>query len=241
MTCWKIRRKLPGYLDGALPTGSRADDHAQVREHLEYCADCRLELERYRKLSLLMSRVERIAPPADLAVGIRVAVSQERAVQAAGGAWHGRLKTLASRAHLILENILEPLALPATGGIAAALLVFAVVYQVIAVGVPLGAVPNDLPTNLLQPARLESLAPFPVPGLEGAGPAGPHTLLVEAMVNAQGEVVNYQILSGPSDREVRRQLDQVLLFSRFRPQLSFGRPTPGGRVVLSFSEIRVKG
>ena len=27
------------------------------------------------------------------------------------------------------------------------------------------------------------------------------------------------------------QIDQVLLFSRFRPELSFGRPTGGGRVL----------
>ena len=213
------------------------EEHAPVREHLEFCVDCRQELERYRKLSLLMSRVERSAPPPDLPVRIRVGVSQARAT----GGWAGRLRRLRSRAHLILENILEPLALPATGGVAAALLTFAIVYQVLVVGMPLGAVPNDLPTNLLQPARLESLAPFPVPGLEESGRTGPHALLVEATVNAQGEVVNYQILAGPDDRVVRRQLDQVLLFSRFRPQMSFGRPTPGGRVVLSFSEIRVKG
>ena len=236
MTCWKIRRKLPGYLDGALPSG----EHAPVREHLEYCADCRRELERYRKLSLLMSRVERAAPPADLAVNIRVAVAQARPWQG----WAGRVNMLTSRAHLILKNILQPVALPATGGVVAALLVFAVVFRVIAVGVPLGAVPNDQPTILLQPARLESLAPFPVPGPlanDETGLGGPHALLIEATVNAEGQVVNYQILSGPDGLAVRRQLDQVLLFSRFRPQMSFGRPTPGGRVVLSFSEIRVRG
>jgi hypothetical protein len=33
----------------------------------------------------------------------------------------------------------------------------------------------------------------------------------------------------------------VVLFSRFRPQMNFGRPTSGGRVVLSFSRIRVHG
>ena len=232
MTCWKIRRQLPGYLDGAL----RAEEHAPVREHLEFCADCQRELERYRKLSMLMSRVERAEPPADLTVRIRVAVSEARA----SGGWAGRFKRLHTRAHLTLENILGPLALPATGGVIAALLVFSVVYQVLLVGAPLGAVPNDLPTNLLQPARLEALAPFPVPELE-EGRSGPHALLVEATVNAQGEVVNYQILAGPDDRAIRRQLDQVLLFSRFRPQMSFGRPMPGGRVVLSFSEVRVKG
>ncbi len=63
----------------------------------------------------------------------------------------------------------------------------------------------------------------------------------QAVLNSRGEVVNYDILSGPDSAPVRRQLDQVLLFSRFRPQMSFGRPTAGGTVILSFSEIRVRG
>src|SRR2546426_8032866 len=108
MTCWEIRRQLPGYLDGALP----GTHHALVREHVEFCSDCRDELERYRKLSALMSRAERVAPPADLAVGIRVAVAKERASLG----WAARGKMWTSRAHLILRNILQPLALPATGG-----------------------------------------------------------------------------------------------------------------------------
>jgi hypothetical protein len=66
-------------------------------------------------------------------------------------------------------------------------------------------------------------------------------LLVEATVNAEGEAASYRILSGPTNQALRRELDQVMLFSRFRPELSFGRPTTGGHVVLSFSEFRVRG
>jgi hypothetical protein len=66
-------------------------------------------------------------------------------------------------------------------------------------------------------------------------------LLVEATVNAEGQAVDYRVLSGRVDAAMRRQLDQVVLFSRFRPQMNFGRPTSGGRVVLSFSQIRVHG
>jgi hypothetical protein len=40
---------------------------------------------------------------------------------------------------------------------------------------------------------------------------------------------------------VQHQLDQVMLFSRFRPQFSFGRPQAGGHVLVSFSEVRVRG
>jgi hypothetical protein len=66
-------------------------------------------------------------------------------------------------------------------------------------------------------------------------------LLLDATLNAQGEVLFYKILSGPNDAAVQRQIDQVLLFSRFRPQVSFGRPMDGGHVLLSFSEVRVRG
>ncbi len=66
-------------------------------------------------------------------------------------------------------------------------------------------------------------------------------LLLEATLNAQGQVVFYKILSGPNDSAVQKQIDQVLLFSRFRPELSFGLPMAGGRVLLSFSQVNVHG
>jgi hypothetical protein len=143
---------------------------------------------------------------------------------------------------LALKNIFEPLALPATGGIVAALLVFAVVYQVLGVGMPVDAATPDSPTNLLQPARLEVLAGFQMSRLEEiTRTGGQHPLLVEAMVNADGQAISYRIISGQVDQVVQRELDQVLFFSRFRPQMSFGRPTSGGHVILSFSQIRVRG
>jgi hypothetical protein len=70
---------------------------------------------------------------------------------------------------------------------------------------------------------------------------GQHPLLVEATVDAQGEAVGYRVISGDVNEASRHELDQVVLFSRFRPELSFGRPTSGGHVLLSFSQIRVRG
>ena len=138
-----------------------------------------------------------------------------------------------------MAKVLKPLAVPATGGILTALIVFVLVAHNVLVGVPVGIVPNDLPLNLVQPARLESLAPFPLPGSQGDSGSAP--LLLEATLNAQGQVVSYKILAGPSDQAVLRQIDQMMMFSHFRPELSFGRPQAGGRVLLSFSEVRVHG
>lgn len=231
MTCHQTQRRLAGYIDGAI----RAGERARVRLHLDSCPDCRTELERYHKLSALLGHTHPAAPPSGLATQIRVRVSQARAMDSL-------VHRYWVRATMIFRDILEPLAVPATGGVVTAILAFAFVVQSLLVGMPVGAVPNDLPTNLMQPARLESLAPFPAPGImvpSDAGDSG--VLLIETTLDAQGGVVSYNILAGPDNSEVRRQLDQVLLFSRFRPQMSFGRPTSGGRVMLSFSEVRVKG
>jgi len=231
MNCRQVERRLPGYLDGAIT----ARDHALLREHLSACDRCREELENYRALSAQLARLEPVAPPAALPAAIRARVAEVQP------AW-ARLHRLWSRAVLVFEDILEPLAVPATGGILTALVVFALLVQNALVGVPLGGVvANDLPLKLVQPARLESLAPFPVTGATGDEHSRSGVLLVEATLDAQGQVVSYRVLSGPNDSITNRQLDQVLLFSRFRPQLSFGRPTGGGRVMLSFSDIRVRG
>ena len=237
MKCEKVRELLPGYLDGAITTGSWSNAHVNIGHHLETCQNCREELRAYQAMSSIMSSIERPAPPSDLALNIRVAAAQRLSDRN----WLHYLRLVQTRAELVLKNILEPMAIPATGGFMVAFVVFVMVCQVLGLGVPLGAVTNDSPTNLLQPARLEALAPFPITGLEESGHAGPHALLVEATVSAQGEAVSYRILAGPDTDTVRRQLDLVLLFSRFRPQMSFGRYTSGGRVVLSFSDISIRG
>ncbi len=232
MNCREAERHLPGYVDGA----TRSRDHARVREHLDECGGCREQLERYRRLAVCLGQLEPVKPPEDLAMRIRVQASQVRPAKVV-------LRHAWSRVVLVFENILGPLAVPATGGILTALVAFVLVVQNILVGVPLGrAVPNDLKLNLIQPAQVESLASFPVPDLmEADGQPNSGALMLEATVNARGEVVSYRILSGPNNPAVQRQIDQVLLFSRFRPELSFGRPTNSGRVYLGFSEVRVRG
>ena len=235
MNCAEVRRLVPGYLDGALPEQPAV--HARMGRHLESCRACREELQRYVQLSTMMSSIRSTAPPDTLGVSIRVAVAQARDTEG----FRARIRRCKSRLQLVLENILEPLAVPATGGVLAALVVFAIMYQFLGAGAPLAAATADLPTNLLQPARLEMLAGFEMSGLSDTASAGQHSLLVEATVSAAGEAVSYRVISGNVDRATRRELDQVLLFSRFRPQMSFGRPTSGGRVILSFSRISVRG
>jgi anti-sigma factor RsiW len=232
MNCRDAQHGLPGYLDDSISASERAG----LREHLQRCADCRQELKSYSSLAAHLAHVDPIRPPANLALSIQVQASRRRMPWASlTRAWN--------RVLLISQNILEPLAVPATGGVLTAVGVFLLVVQSILGGMPAGGVyTNDLPLNFVQPAQLESLAPFPVPGIGGTnGRATSGALLLEATLDAQGEVVFYKILSGPNDVEIQHQIDQVLLFSRFRPQLGFGRPMGGGHVLLNFNEVHVRG
>jgi hypothetical protein len=240
MKCTAVRANLAGYMDDAITGAAQARQRVQVREHLNSCAGCRDELEQFRKLSALLSRVPRSLPPADLATRIRVAAAQSPDRENAPSTWH----RMRDRAEILLDNVFRPITLPATGGFASAILVFVVVLQLIVPGITVRAVQNDVPLNILRPAELITLSDYPqawAPEGHDSELALPHGLLLDVTVDAHGGMVGYQILSGPHSVDLRHQLDQMLLFSRFRPMLSFGRPTAGGHVILSFSAVRVRG
>jgi len=240
MKCTTVRASLAGYMDDAVTGAAEVRDRMQVRKHLDSCASCREELERFRKLSALLSRVPRSLPPANLATRIRVAAAQSPDRDNAPSAW----RRVRDRAEILLDNVFRPITLPATGGFASAILVFVVVLQLIVPGITVRAVQNDVPLNILRPAELITLSDYPqawAPEGHDSELALPHGLLLDVTVDAHGGMVGYQILSGPHSLDLRHQLDQMLLFSRFRPMLSFGRPTAGGHVILSFSAVRVRG
>jgi hypothetical protein len=154
------------------------------------------------------------------------------------------LRKIRDRAEILLDNVFRPLTVPATGGVFSAIVVFVLVLQLMVPGTTVRAVSNDVPLNILRPAELLTLSDYPQAWgseqheLELSLPQG---LQVYVTVDARGQMVDYEILSGPASPSLRHQLDEILLFSRFRPMMSFGRPTAGGHVILSFSAVRVRG
>ncbi|MGB8324163.1 MAG: hypothetical protein WCE52_14490 [Candidatus Acidiferrum sp.] len=240
MKCDKVQSRLAGYLDDALASAPRLEERSDIRQHLDACMECREELQRYRKLSVLLSRMPRAVPPADLAVKIKVAAAQAQDTKD----WPSRWQHIKDRAEILLDNTFRPLTVPATGGLFSAIIIFVFVFHMMVPGITVQADPNDIPTGLLQPAQLLNLAEYPesaVPELQHPDAMVQHEMLVDVLVDERGQMADYNIIDGPDNPQVRHHLYQILLFSRFRPMLSFGRPTAGGHVVLSFSSIHVRG
>src|SRR5271166_3652252 len=238
MKCNKVRARLAGYLDDALAAAPGPEERREIGQHLDACETCREELQRYRKLSMLLSRMPRAVPPIDLAIRIKVAAAQARENEG----WPRRWQRIKDRAEILLDNVFRPLTVPATGGLFSALIIFTFVLHMILPGITVKADPNDIPTGLLRPAELISLSDYPeavVAEMQHPGVELQNDLSVDVTVDANGQMTTYDIISGSDSPDVRHHLDQMLIFSRFRPLLSFGRPIAGGHVVLSFSAVHV--
>src|ERR1700751_967642 len=154
MKCNTVRTKLAGYLDDAVTGGARVEERVHISRHLEACHVCRAELEKFRKLSVMLSRMPKNVPPADLAIRIKVAPAQAQHSRD----WPSRFRRMKDRAEILLDNVFRPLSVPATGGFFSAILVFVLVLQMIVPGTTVRAVQNDVALNLMRPAELISLS-----------------------------------------------------------------------------------
>ncbi|MBZ5646232.1 MAG: zf-HC2 domain-containing protein [Acidobacteriia bacterium] len=222
MKCTDIRSLFSSYLDGALTGGQMQ----KLSEHLEGCPACTADYTELRRTQQMVAALGRKRPPADLALKLRVAISREAALrrQRAWNRWSVRL-----------ENALNGFMIPATAGLVSAVIFFGVMIGFFALPSSVSAADQEVPIFYTPP----QLATVPVePGIANAIP---ESLVVETLVDAKGRVQEYRIISGPKDAShYTTQLDNVMIFTTFRPATSFGRPTVG-RAVVSFAKINVKG
>jgi hypothetical protein len=216
MHCSEVRPDLSPLADDALD-GERA---AVVRRHLRECLACRSEFSQLEGLRSLVAEAGRVAPPPDLALAIRVRISQDRQ-------W-----SLLNRMRVRFQNLLQPVAVPALAGVLWALVFFGVLIHTLTP--PL--VTNDIPLVMLNtPPRLVS----GLAALDGVttGDAG---LLISVYVDQEGRPLDYYVLNPPTDPTVLAKLRNAMLFARFEPATSFGIPRPG-TMIFSYRSISIKG
>ena len=228
MTCGEYKKMFSLYLDGQI---SGAEMYSLSR-HMESCPDCTQEYKELRRTQQLLAQLAKAKakPPADLALRLRVAISRESA-QARRSRFEGAM--------VRLSNALNAFMVPATAGALSAVLTFGLLFGFFALPQQLEASSSDVPLMFYTGPQMERSA-FGT-SLGNMGSIGDDSLVIEALVDANGRVEDYRIVSEPSETQaVMSQLKSLLIFTTFRPALSMGRPTTG-RAVISFSKISVKG
>lgn len=221
MTCAVAKRLMSSYLDGAVTRSQMA----QMDEHLRACVECAARFVSVQRTQSLVGSLGRKAAPPDLALKLRVALSQELA-----NSRRSRWDSLRVR----WENAFNATMVPATAGLVTTLIIFGLLISFLYPAQVRAA--NDVPTMLYTPAELKS-TPFEL----SMGVANTDSLVVEAYVGSDGRVLDYRVLSAPEDAEaILPQLKNMLIFTTFNPATAFGQPT-SSRVILTFSKVQVRG
>jgi hypothetical protein len=223
LQCPQAKRLFSPYLDGAV-TGT---EMLTLQDHLSECGACNEEYQGLRRTQQLLASVGRPRVPADLGLKLRLAISRE-----AAHARRPRFEGLMVR----LENALEAFMVPVTAGFVSAVIIFGIAMVYFVTPSSLQA-KNDVPLVMVNtgPELQASAFGMTMDSIDD------DSLVIEALVDTNGRVQDYRILSDPNNsKSVLPQVKQMLIFTTFRPALSMGRPTPS-KAVLSFSKISVKG
>ena len=222
--CKQAQNSFPGYLDGAI----NGHEMQAVAQHLEVCAACKGEFAALRSVQQTLAAAGPVKMPVDLGLRLRVAISQEAARRQSH--WYD---SFAVR----WQNLLQPLVLQASAGLAGALLLIGgIALAVGLVATPQSVLANDEPLGALTtPHYLYAAAP----GQPVITPQDT-TLVIQADINADGRVYNYNIVSGPSDAATDAQVRDQLMLLVYQPALAFGQPVRG-QVLITFSGVSVRG
>jgi predicted anti-sigma-YlaC factor YlaD len=222
-SCLKCRSCFSAYLDGDV-SGQKMQ---KIAKHLESCNDCTHEFAAWRAMQRSLSSLGTAKAPTDLGLKLRLAISHEHAKRKSN--W---LDTIS----LKWENAIRPMLVQVSAGFAGAVvLVGGIALLLGLVAAPEPVMANDEPLGAMTaPHYLYSSVPRAIVTDRDA------VIVVEAYVDSQGKVYDYNLVSGPESAAVQSQIVDQLLTSVFQPASVFGAPVRG-RVVLTFSGISVRG
>ena len=223
LNCTRTQSSFSAYLDGAV-SGHQMQ---AIARHLDVCDDCSREFASLRTMQQSLAMLGPAKAPADLGMKLRLAISHERAA---------RKSSWIDSFSVKWENSFRPLLVQVSAGFAGSVvLVGSIMLLLGMVAAPEAVMANDEPLGAITAPHYLYSAASPRAIVTGQD----SVIIVEALVNDQGRVYDYNIVSGPVDTEVQNQIVDQLLLSVFEPASVFGAPVRG-RVVLTFSGISVR-
>ena len=230
MDCLQVQWMLSAFLDGRIVESERR----LLEEHLESCVECGA-----RFADMVAAQTALRAAPVrkvnrQLAFALRSLASREAARRRRQVDFRARVQDFRERVSFWVAGLMKPIALPAAGGLAAAVVLFMAVMTSFQ-GIISAPQPGDIPTVLATEAQLKSTV------LDSA----PEEISVEVLVDEQGRVIDYSLpksLGLAARQELRRVIGNSLLFTQFQPATTFGQPTSGWvRVKFRRTQLEVRG
>jgi anti-sigma factor RsiW len=221
--CRKYRSYFSAYLDGAV-----SGKHMQrIAGHLDSCSGCAQEFDALRGLQRSLASLGPAKAPPDLGLRLRLAISHEQARRKSS--WRDSLS-------LKWDNAVRPMLLQVSAGFAGAVLLVGTIGLLLGmVAAPEPVMANDEPLGAIT-------APHYLYSVIGTGDMvsdNGSVIVVEAFINDQGRVYDYNIVSGPEDPSTRTEIADQLLMRVYQPASVFGAPVRG-RVLLTFSGVSVR-
>ena len=118
INCHEAKRYSAGYIDGRL----RSDERSGVAAHLTVCECCSSYFDQVVLVRTAMGQMSQPAVPAQLQTELKVIASRERAevLRTRGSRW----RAVWERWKFSLNDLMRPLALPATGGLLSSVALF---------------------------------------------------------------------------------------------------------------------
>jgi hypothetical protein len=196
--------------------------------HLRDCQECELHRAEVRSLrtGLRSLRAKTVSPL--LTTRLRVVASRERSRRLLRQDFAVRMRELRSRARLLFDNLLRPIAVPAAGGILASFLCFGVIVDTLHFH---SQWQNDMPVGLFTQVTMDDVSPFSVSGGD---------VMVQLTVDAEGRVIDFEVPQGTASAEELPEIGNLVLYSKFSPATAFGQRV-AGKILVNIHHINIRG
>lgn len=227
--CDFVQSRRSAFIDESLPSA----EAVAIRSHLQGCSACSADIERTFEVQQAVRALPRKRVHPSMTIALRVLASKERVRQAKLRNMTSMVAAFHNEASLWFNNLMRPLAIPMAGGVMAATLVFSMIVG----SYPLrgDSISEDVPTRMYTEAVFKGMVPLDFSAYE---------VVVDLVIDGQGRVLDYKIAGGDLENDIKvyRSLNNMLLFTEFRPATSFGQPV-SAKLRLSFrrGHIEVRG
>ena len=229
MSCENVQERISLLLDCNLPSSERE----YVLAHLDACRKCgdRFESMQYMRASLRDMSRPRV--PAALSTKLRVLASHECARRIARKNLSARLAHWMTATRLAFDNMMRPFAVPVTGGLLSAFVMFSLLVPSLSFPhshtsePPLAVAETDVqwanPDGALLGATADHARLLP-----GSALIDGNEVSLTLLIDERGRVQDFYLSGG----ELTDEMKSVIMFSLFVPPTVSGQPTWGLKQVV---------